>query len=45
MLFNLKTNPKYTHTMKPFNSIDLDGMHLTVTKSTPVNGIEDELIC
>ncbi len=31
--------------MNPFSSIDLDGIHLTVTKSTPVNGIDDELIC
>ena len=30
--------------MNPFSSIDLEGIHRTVTNKTPVSGIDDELI-
>ena len=31
-------------TIKPLSSIDLLGMHRTVTNKTPVKGIDEELI-
>ena len=30
--------------MNPFSSIDLLGIHLTLTNNAPVNGIDEELI-